>query len=394
MVADDKIKESYNGTTWSDIITYQGNSKATYIPDLNIFITVLYLYTNNFSQRTDMAENLRLLDMVYSEDKKILCAINNSKSAIYNESKKWITNSIGWTVNNPRLTYGKGFFWLWGRPKIFKSSDGLNWSVVADNSGGTANKFHYVKELDAFIVIGNNGLLKISFDDCLTWIDKSDVTNNNLNDITTMHIEILDHTYIYIVGDNKTVLWSSNGTSWYPTTNDVLEALGNFNATGITWCNSLNTLVISTGSAIVNYRPLDNFWESVDYTGSTPLYGFSPKVKWSDELKCLLIANSDLNTINKCILTFDLKNFYGLEFPTNGYIDDIEYVDFLNSFFVLQSSRNIVSMSQNNQNIIDSVSEDSDMNLNLSIGKNLLKITRDSGYANMVLTYKQKYLGV
>ena len=400
IVADNRVKESYDCLTWNNVLSYAyySISKLTYLPKLNAFISDDYLYTNNFNwnQRIVVAENLRPTDMVYSDDKKILCAINNlAKSAIYNESKKWTTNSIGWPVgSSSRLAYGKGYFWIWAS-KILKSSDGLNWSVVADNSGGgTANKFYYVKELDAFIVIGNNGLLKISFDDCLTWIDKSDVTNNNLNDITTMHIKILDHTYIYIVGDNSTVLWSSNGTSWLSVTNEVLEALGNFNATGITWCNSLNTLVISIGSIIVNYRPLDNYWESVYYNRSIPLYGISPKVKWSDELRCLLIANSDTNQINKCILTFDLKNFYNLEFPTNGYINSIEYVDFLNSFFVLQSSRNIVSMSQNKQNIINSISEDSDMNLNLIVGKNLLKITRDSGYANMVLTYKQKYLGV
>lgn len=398
IVADAHVKESYDCLTWNNVFSraYYSISKLTYLPKLNAFISDDYLYTNNFNQRTVMAENLRPTDMVCSDDKKILCAINAlDKSAIYNESKKWTTNSIGWSVDSySRLAYGKGYFWLWASSKILKSSDGLNWSEVADNPGGTANKFYYVKELDAFIVIGNNGLLKISFDDCLTWTDKSNVTNNNLNDITSMYIEIFDQTSIYIAGDNSTVLLSYNGISWFSVTNEVLEALGNFNATGITWCNSLNTLVISIGSAIVNYRPLDNFWESVDYARSILLYGFSPKVKWSDELKCLLIANSDLNSINKCILTFDLNNFYGLEFPTNGYINDIEYVDFLNSFFVLQSSRNIVSMSQNNQNIINSISEDSDMNLNLIIGKNLLKITRDSGYVNMVLTYKQKYLGV
>lgn len=389
LVADNKIKESYNGTTWSDIITYQGNSKATYIPDLNIFITVLYLYMNNFNfyKRITMPLIIDAIDMVYSDDKKILLAItNNGYSAIYDESKNWTVAEHPLSVGSyARITYGKNYFWLWGGGHVYKSFDGLNWIEVSSIVTGSANKFYYAKEIDAFIAIGNNGLLKVSFDDCLTWTDHSGVTNNKLNDITSYSNQNGNEGYIYIVGDNHTIVASDDGRYWSIVTFPGIENLSNLG--GVTYSHSLQTLIISSGYKIVTHR--ENLWEIVNAPYYTYDYG---KVKWSEELQCFLYVNS--NQRNICALSFDCHNFYLLKYPQNGYPARIEYIDFLNSFFILQTSRSICAMRTNENNIIDSLTEDSDMNLNLSIGKNLLKITRDSGYANMVLSYKQKYLGV
>ena len=73
----------------------------------------------------------------------------------------------------------------------------------------------------------------------------------------------------------------------------------------------------------------------------------------------------------------------------------ITYSSDLGLFVAVGRSGTILySVIISDTNIIDHLTEDSDMTFNLAVGENTLQVTNVSRVFNTRLTYRQKYLGV
>jgi len=77
---------------------------------------------------------------------------------------------------------------------------------------------------------------------------------------------------------------------------------------------------------------------------------------------------------------------------------DLFYVNFFKEFdaFLICGINGIIlkSLFSEGENKIENLSEDSDISLNLEIGENQLRLTRDSGDFTCRVKYRQKYIGV
>ena len=72
---------------------------------------------------------------------------------------------------------------------------------------------------------------------------------------------------------------------------------------------------------------------------------------------------------------------------------NIIYDDYFDCFFIVGSAI-YGSYFADRENKIDMITEESDMSLNLIKGDNVIRFTSDNGIGNIILSYKQKYLGV
>ena len=69
---------------------------------------------------------------------------------------------------------------------------------------------------------------------------------------------------------------------------------------------------------------------------------------------------------------------------------------YLIKLFVITSYDGSILMSENilSENLISSLSSNSDMSLNLKVGENEILLNRSSGNLNGNISYRQKYIGV
>jgi hypothetical protein len=393
LLESSNLKESYDkGITWNLIgIIQNPGANIDFIPFLNIFYTRdCVFYDPNYTTPTNDVSYC--FDMVYSKDKKLLCGWTGDNTIILDKMGN-ISISENFTYNEKyKVAYGKGFFWLCAINKILRSNDGIHWDVVIENiSFNNPNKFYYAEEINAFIIVGNSGLFRVSFDDCLTWENHDNITNQSLCDVICFKREGGVAPELYVTGnlvrDNQSCyLVSNDGHNW------VMRDLGLQTSNPVytlTYCDSLDMIVFASDSRIISWKGL--VWtEKVFYPWSST-FSRNFLVKWNKSLRCFLYVNA--NNENRCHISFDAVNFYEIILPSRLY-QSIEVFEANQNFCVGGAGGISVTNIEDERNIIDSITEDSDMNFNLDVGKNLLRVTRDSGYSNIVLSYKQKYLGV
>ena len=143
------------------------------------------------------------------------------------------------------------------------------------------------------------------------------------------------------VGDSGTILTSTNGVTWTPRTSGVSNSL-----LGVTYSDTLNLFVAvgTLGTILTSTNGVT--WTSQTSGVFTDLYG----VTYSDKLNLFVVVGDDGTIV----------------------LSDFQYT--------------------NNQ--INKITTDSDMNLNLQVGKNKMRLGYEEGFAICRLTYRQKYLGV
>ena len=96
------------------------------------------------------------------------------------------------------------------------------------------------------------------------------------------------------------------------------------------------------------------------------------------------------------IISYDMEN-WGKILQYNSSLKKIEINPITKKFLIFDENGFINQLDfkiDENSNLIQKLSEDSYMGLNLIKGENILRITRDSGNVEVILSYRQKYIGV
>ena len=143
------------------------------------------------------------------------------------------------------------------------------------------------------------------------------------------------------VGDSGTILTSSDGTTWTSRTSGTTT-----NLRGITYSKSLGLFVAVGDNGVILTSSNGTTWTSRTSGVSASLLG----VTYSSDLG-LFVAVGESGTI-------------------------------------------LYSVTISDTNIIDHLTEESDMTFNLAVGENTLRVTNVSRVFKSRLTYRQKYLGV
>ena len=216
---------------------------------------------------------------------------------------------------------------------VYTSTNGVNWTSHSANVKSVC----YSKSLDLFVGVGSSGSVYTSTDGS-TWASRTSGTTNNLYGVAYS-----DTLRKFVCVGTSITITSVNGVNWIAKTNTndlrsvcYAEALGVFFTVGVK---------TQTGVILKSVDGINWSGEQIGYTTTFQ------SVSYSQKLSRFVFTGINNNTL-----------FYS---------------DF-----------------SSGENIIASLTSDSDMGLSLVQGDNKLLLSADSGYVHGTLTYRQKYIGV
>ena len=307
---------------------------------------------------------------------------------------------------------------------ILKSADGLTWEKITSGTNNDLQAIVYSEELNLFLIVGDH--ITITSSDGENW----NVNDHSENILCTVYSEVLG---LFVIGCNGGKLEIS--------------------ADGLTW----NTIILPAGTAsiksIVYSEKLRQFVAvgTVSDTGGYNIYTSSDGENWSgqslDDISFDSIAYSEY--FNKYVASFYSEDYKGVAVSSDGInwsvkkgvidtkIFNIEFIDDVGLFFALCEDGEFYTSSDgehwskifteqfgsllcccyiNNNtfmlfgdscliiemttvidpqnNLIQNISVDSDMNLNLQMGQNIMQTVMVNGKVKTSISFRQKYIGV
>ena len=257
---------------------------------------------------------------------------------------------------------------------IYASSDLINWSEIY-NTGNSIKTIVYDKYRELIICIGENGTLLTS-SDANTWNSIDLGVTYELRDIAVRQDKIL------IIGGTNETVYSEDGVEWLTQTIPY-DRLSCITCSDKCFCIGLGT---GTRGILYSYDGIN--WVTVSLSGEqyySPTFQF---VTYNEKTK-LYYAIADLYMKSGRLGLFvseDLQNWNLSIFgrSSNPFMFSEE-----DNNIIINSSVILFNDNESKINIIDSLTPDSNMNFVLKEGEN-----RILSNAKVILTYRQKYIGV
>jgi photosystem II stability/assembly factor-like uncharacterized protein len=201
VAAGDVIVTSADGYTWGETFSFPSNGLVN-ILKCAASISLPY-YTGFIVVGLGQHYVFPVGGIPYADDNSLLL---------------WSNDGINWNTLTPAMTDGSLNSACQSNDKIivvgdngakFTSANSVTW---ADVSSGTNNLLDvtYSLSLSMLVAVGESGVVETSSDDGSTWTAQTSGTAENLYGIVW---NATDSNFV-IVGDNNTILMSSNGTTW------------------------------------------------------------------------------------------------------------------------------------------------------------------------------------
>ena len=350
----------------------------------------------------------------------------------YNPSPNNNMNPVYFTYcNNNNKTYA---LFENGNYPLLSTIDGLNWKT--ENSVSNLQKMQWIKEKNIFV--GFNGSQIVSSTDAESWTNRLAVTgcgkfcySKKLDKIYSLYLK-------YNSTSNKTefrALTSSNGTTWTDTKKLEITGESNGGITEIAYSETLNIFLAyaeigetkylfksTDGSSWTSSTITNTVWSlfRVDRDGhfyycQEKLYRSTDGTSWeavnlgddvylrcgcfSEELGLYcIIANYVSSTyVSASFYSPDGVNWKRKEYNGNGTNNFAEIIYSPYSSRFITGNTFLISASDTTgetENLINQLSQDSDIGFNLDVGNNKIVYTQVAGKANVTITYRQKYIGV
>jgi hypothetical protein len=360
--------------------------------------------------------NTNLYGVVYSEGMGLFVVVGNIGTVIDSyDGAEWDNKTTQIKNTLWKVIKAKGKYWGVGESKyIITSYDGKEWDVI--DSGITASYYSivYSEEKDLFVVTGLSGVI-ITSPDGENWTLRTSGVGQAITDVT------YGEGAFVAVGSSGTIILSEDGTTWETVYTQSKELHS------VAYSKKLR-MFIAVGENGALFRSSDGaFWVS-------PITGVSNNLEWviySEEMEKWVVVG------NRCVLTSQTGrrwnnhtlssdiHLYGVDYSTqlekfiavglngvllesnDGELWDVSSINFdvqLNyilctedkNLFIIVGTSGIIFNAEfiAQENLISTLTTDSDMTLGLEIGINELLISKSGGSLKAKLTYRQKYIGV
>ena len=327
------------------------------------------------------------------------------------------------------------FFALGGSRRILKSNDGLTWESVYYEAGFAIFDVCYSKTQNKIVAVCNdqseNSMILYSLDGGVTW----NYANWNSQDANKRRCLLRAITYnkelnIFITvggtfsNDYGFAYFSADGIEW----NGVIGMNMNGGLVDVKYIEDLKKVVVVSDKGRVFTSPngVTN-WTYSDIGSVTQITSFT----YSSEDKKIIVHR----LFDKIYISKDFINWEEIETGYTKATNEIIYIKELNLFLILTqddylgtSSDGVnwqfskipgakvqnahyskeldsiifvgyeglilYSVYKTSENKIQMLSPDSDLNFNLDIGENTLRLAKSSGDLLVRMKYRQKYIGV
>lgn len=344
------------------------------------------------------------LILVYGADNCVGCSADGIVWDIMEKRQRENFLCVKWDEENERfiiITYN-----------VYTSEDGVTWEKIIPTSGIYVQKFDFNKKIyigvggfqiyrsenlkdwvrieksnrmsdvkfckiiNKFIICGNNGTILTSTDG-MAWESQTSGTNLNLQTICE------SDNLIVICGDNGIILTSEDGVNWEPQTSGTSN-----NIMYSHYFNDIKKFFASADDEILSSEDGVN-WEIKNRVGVSSNEPINFIRNESEGVFYGIVSNVITGAV---YFSFDSINWISI-IPSFRF-QDIIYSLKLNRVVLCGSRQGTgVIVYDNDENLIEKISEDSNMNFKLDIGDNQLLLLCD-GELYTRLSYTQKYLGV
>lgn len=288
----------------------------------------------------------------------------------------WNSNFIG-DYNFSSICYAKNLnlYLVCGGGYIYASSDLINWSEI-HNTSNNIKTIVYDKYRELIMCIGENGTLLTS-SDANTWNSIDLGVTYELRDIAVRQDKIL------IIGGTNEIVYSEDGVNW------LTQTIPNATMSSITCSDKCFCIPTSESYYGIRYSYDGINWVTVSLSGEqyySPIFRFityNEKTKLFYAIASLYMKSGRLGLF----ISEDLQNWDLLIFGRvsgNPFMFSEE-----DNNIIINDSAILFNDNESKINIIDSLTPDSNMNFVLKEGEN-----RILSNAKVILTYRQKYIGV
>jgi len=386
------IYNSITGESWEKVGTRSSlTNKIIMVDSLGDFVIIGSGYLE-----TLLTEQIKLLsisaikDIAYS--KKLNRYVMITSSTIYVSNNKVIWNSVAQKSNLLQILYveefGKFFLTCISNSIYYTSEDGIEW-VEHNTMAGVyqANQIKYIPELKKLFIVGratSSTYGKIAYtSDGINWSygSTTDIPTTPFKEIYSIAYSAEEKRLIAVgYGDySSTTYYSDDG--------------------GHKW----DYRVQARGDCLYYSKYLKKVFSKSAYT-----------------VDGLMWINTNNLNLDKMCFAEDLAIFIGIK-GTNCYIsyncqewrllnlklksevefEDIRYIQSDNTFYLIGRIPTInyyytyVELKlEKGENIINEISNKSDMTLGLEVGENEIRISCEEGFLMGKISYRQKYIGV
>ena len=277
------------------------------------------------------------------------------------------------------------------------SSDGVDWTSHQFDVAYRIWDFIYSELLNEYVAVGTNPqtnkAVMLKSEDLSTWTSTEYSSYTEWSSIAEMN----NCLFVGGIGNNK-ILKSTNGTSFTEQTLPTFTY--NYSVLQLYFSKTFNKLYLiglylEQGATYQNGIVLSSN-NGTDW--NILYYGLENGVSICDNIlgsKLLITSSNGYTDQEKCIISYDGVNFNVFEIPEKytPLAPSVNTTD--GAGFVLSSGREIYELKDTDyENGIANLTNDSDINFNLAIGENSIRVLKEGGSYTMKLTYRQKYIGV
>ena len=305
-----------------------------------------------------------------------------------------------------QVTFGNGIFLAIYDSEVYdntirKSTDGETWEFVTlpYSAKYTVCRTEYRNNIFQFFwVMGqdeNNNAVILRSSDTITWelvtTIPSSINGSTINDVVFENIGL--NLGGYVVCDDRKVFRIRYAQLW------IGSAGINGNIKGICYITRRRCFIAVGETDATNHRaviyksPLINgqysYWQKVyeSTENNTCLYSCA----YSEEENLVLAVGQGLT-----LASVGGEDWEKVSFENNFIPFHSVFFSKKEHCFLLGGEGTLICKTKfnNKENLIEHITDDSDMSLNLEVGENVLRLNYDEGYILCKVTYREKYLGV
>lgn len=248
--------------------------------------------------------------------------------------------------------------------------------TYTNEMAGTLYGMCYSTKTNSFIAVGDTGEITSSTNGTI-WTKQSKVTENTLRDIVNGDIFVA-------VGDNNTIVISENGIDW-TLVETGFDVEVNFKA--VTSSPTRTKYVAVGDNGYIATSKDGTKWDLYRIALQTNLNAVCYSQAYSQ-----FLAVGDNGVIVRSV---DGKVWLTSTSGTTQNYESVIYMQEIAKYIAVGNKGTIMtSYTASSTNMINSLSPNSDVNFNLAIGENILRLSCENGNPYASIEFKNKYIGV
>ena len=419
------ILQSVDGVTW-EIVDVSGGYRGiqtVYSKNLNQYIQLRTYYPfsgqlflsydgNTWEQVYSSSTGWQLWSVTYSESKGLYVAcgaygiiVTSSDGVNWTEKKPPLRTDLNTVIYADEL---KLFVAGGGSGKIVTSSDGVNWTERVNPDNVMIKSIAYSGSLGLFVAIGMNFVG--SYNGIDWFLIKTGSTSLN-------SIIYSEEKKLFVVACNSAIIrYSNDGVNWGSTSagNKILNSVTyakkidlfcvvGYAGTIATSKDGIHWTTRSGGAGILKSVCFSEILGLFIAISSTSIFTSKDGINWISQESSYTLISVYCNQNSPIILII-----------TNaGILESSDGKSWIIKEDSLPSRRQVIFSKELNkyvfvgpdcfisnsdfvdyENIINKLTPDSELNLKLEKGENLLLLTNEEGALTGTISYRQKYIGV